>query len=198
MKKFIISLPLIFMGSAVFGITWIITNSEFTFSPATTTINTGDDVNFSLESFHNAVEVSKATWDVNGNTPLAGGFQVTFGGGLVAASKLTVGTHYYVCAPHASLGMKGIIIVQSTTGISENISANLTVYPNPSVDQIRIKAGDTMIGALYFITDQSGRRISDGRLNDETTQVDISRLAHGIYILQVEGQRGQNIKFIKN
>ncbi len=112
MKNFLLSLLLVLPGISGFCTTWIVTNSGFTFSPSTITINPGDDVNFNLDVIHDAVEVSQSTWNANGNTPLAGGFQLSFGGGLVPSSKLGVGTHYYVCSPHASSGMKGTIIVQ--------------------------------------------------------------------------------------
>lgn len=92
---------------------WIITNSGNNFSPATITIRPGDSVQFNLASAHNVREVSQGTWNANGTTSLAGGFQLAFGGGLILPAQLGVGTHYYVCVPHASQGMKGTIIVQS-------------------------------------------------------------------------------------
>lgn len=93
--------------------THTISNSGTSFSPATLSINLGDTVVFSLDPSHNAVEVSQATWNSNGNTPLSGGFSVSFGGGTVVLTA--TGTYYYVCSPHASLGMKGTITVTSTT-----------------------------------------------------------------------------------
>jgi plastocyanin len=93
---------------AVVPQTVTVTNAGFAFSPATVTIRAGDAVNFSLESIHNVVEVSKATWDANGNTS-NGGFTMPFGGGSHTFNR--PGIYYYVCSPHASLGMKGTIIV---------------------------------------------------------------------------------------
>lgn len=64
-----------------------------------------------------------ATWSVNGNTPLSGGFTRPFGGGLLTPSTgLTVGTHYYVCSPHASSGMKGIIVAAAGPQLCLHIS----------------------------------------------------------------------------
>ncbi|MDT8323713.1 MAG: plastocyanin/azurin family copper-binding protein [Bacteroidota bacterium] len=102
------------------GTTHTITNSGFTFSPSSLTISVGDTVVFSIASSHNAVEVSQATWNSNGNTPLSGGFSVPFGGGTVIFSSAA--THYYVCSPHASLGMKGVINVVQTTVSTGSIS----------------------------------------------------------------------------
>ncbi|RPI23044.1 MAG: hypothetical protein EHM61_20725 [Acidobacteria bacterium] len=81
----------------------------FTFNPATVTITAGDSVQWQIASIHNVVEVTEATWNANGNTPKAGGFSTTFGGGTVQFN--TPGTYWYVCSPHASAGMKGRVIV---------------------------------------------------------------------------------------
>src|SRR5215831_2615330 len=106
--KLLFLLFLLVAGWTGYSTTHTITNSGFTFTPATITISSGDDVNFVLESIHNVVEVNQATWDANGFTPLPGGFSDPFGGGLVPASKLTAGIHWYVCGVHASFGMKGM------------------------------------------------------------------------------------------
>ncbi len=114
--------------------THTITNSGFSFSPANITINLGDTIKFQLSSLHNAVEVSQSTWNSNGNTP-NGGFTTPFGGGIVVLQEAKI--YYYVCSPHASIGMKGTITVNSTTDI-KNISQDIPVrfnlyqnYPNP-------------------------------------------------------------------
>jgi plastocyanin len=103
------------LGNVSQATTYNVTNAGFTFSPATLTINIGDEVNFDLGVDHNAVEVSKATWDVNGFTS-NGGFATPLGGGQV--TFLQPGTYYYVCVPHASLSMKGTIVVNTITGIN--------------------------------------------------------------------------------
>jgi plastocyanin len=199
MKKFIISLFLISLGTAVFCTTWTITNSGFTFSPATTTIIAGDDVSFVLEAMHNAVEVSQATWNANGNTPLSGGFSVGYGGGSVLPAQLAVGTHWYVCSPHASLGMKGVIIVNTSTGITDNKSQlNISVYPNPAGDLITVNSNASLLSSPYFITDQAGRQVLSGKIFSGATFIDISQLEKGTYILQVTGQRRRSFKVIKN
>lgn len=199
MKKLIISLFLVSLGTAAFCTTWTIQNSGFTFTPSTITIISGDDVSFVLESMHNAVEVSQTTWDANGNTPLSGGFSVAFGGGTVLPAKLTVGTHWYVCQPHASLGMKGIIIVSISTGIKENQSQmNISVYPNPAGDFITVKTNSGFQSSPYFITDLAGRQVLSGKLNSEENFIEISKFEKGIYLFQVAGQRRRSFKVIKN
>ena len=133
MKKFILfgAFALIVSGFAS-GASVTITNSGFTFSPDLVNINIGDTVNFQLGGIHNVIEVDEITWNANGNSPIDGGFSLPLGGGQLTG--LTAGTHFYVCGPHASLGMKGKIIVNASSGIGENGTSKklFSIYPNPT------------------------------------------------------------------
>ena len=198
MKKLLFSVLLFLFGTASFCTTWTITNSGDTFVPPTITIVVGDSVNFVVEAIHKPVEVSQATWIANGNTPLPGGFDLPFGGGLVLPDKLGVGTHYYVCSVHVAFGMKGTIIVQNNAGIS-NLPPplNFNISPNPASASITINAGNNLIGSQYMITDQTGRKVLTGKLSDITTPVDISQLTPGVYMIQVAGLKRSSIKLVK-
>ncbi len=197
--KTILSLMLLVLStSSLFSTTWTIGNSGNTFSPSTITILPGDDVTFNLESVHNAVEVSQTTWNANGTAALAGGFQTAVGGGPLQASQLGVGTHYYVCTPHASLGMKGTIIVQNATGIEDNkLPAGISIYPNPSLISLTLKANDDEIGSGFYIADLSGRRVASGKIENNITIVDISYLARGTYLVGTVDQRKRPVKLVK-
>jgi plastocyanin len=198
MKLILLSLLLVLSCLSGYSTTLTVTNSGATFSPSSITITVGDDVNFVLETIHNAVEVSQATWNANGSAALPGGFSTGFGGGLVPANQLGIGTHYYVCTPHASIGMKGTIIVQSTTDIPGNLfRPDFSIYPNPSEGLVTIKAKTNVIGRNYFIIDNAGRKVFEGRLNDETTPVDVSQLARGIYLFQLAGTKKAPVKILK-
>jgi plastocyanin len=140
MKKFyalFITVLTLFVGT-IYGTTHTIVNVGTTFSPDSITINAGDQITFTLGSIHNVVEVNKSVWDANGNTS-NGGFSLGFGGGTLTFN--TPGTFYYVCAPHASLGMKGKIIVLAATGIPVTKTENdiiLKAYPNPATSFLNV------------------------------------------------------------
>lgn len=98
-------------GDAILGKNWpVATTAENTFNPKTTVIAVGDTVEFTTSASHDVVEVDKATWDANGNTKKANGFTVDFNAKKKIAFN-TPGTFYFVCEPHASMGMKGSITV---------------------------------------------------------------------------------------
>jgi plastocyanin len=198
MKTIFSSLMLVLSSTTAFCTTWIITNSGSTFSPSAITITVGDDVTFNLASIHNAVEVSQATWNANGSTKLTGGFETPFGGGQVPSSQLGVGTHYYVCANHVSSGMKGTIVVQNATGIEENrLSSDLSIYPNPSLISVTIKANENRIGSEFYIADLTGKKVASGKLDNEITTIDISRLTKGIYMIGLVDQKERPVKLLK-
>lgn len=141
-SKILLSLVLLLIGFKGNCTIYTIINNGTTFVPASIIIVLGDTIQFVIEGTHNVVEVSDTTWNANGNTPLAGGFQVPFGGGLLLPSQI-YGLHYYVCNPHAQNTMKGEIIVLHHAAIAENISeANISTYPNPTVDFLNIISSD--------------------------------------------------------
>jgi len=94
-----------------------------TFSSDTVVIYLGDTIRFMLPFNHNAVEVDETTWINNGTTSNSG-FIFNFGdtANFIPDSAKT---YYYVCALHASMGMKGVIIVNSNTyGCTDSTSLN--------------------------------------------------------------------------
>jgi plastocyanin len=188
MKKFYVLLIFISIISAnnSSATVWNVTNSGFTFVPDILTITLGDTVMFNLASSHNAIEVSQSTWNSNGNTS-NGGFTVPFGGGMLIPTMTK--TYYYVCQPHASLGMKGQIVVNPSTGIPDNINADgiVRMEPNPASFNVSVSTGlADGIPVKLSIYDVTGKLVmtSDGLVNKQ--RLNISGLRKGIYFVQVE------------
>ncbi len=190
MKKIALSMMMMLAGLTGYCTTWIITSPGFTFSPATITIDLGDDVDFDIDGIHAVVEVSQSTWNANENTPLPGGFDTPFGGGMVTSSELTLGTHFYVCSPHASGGMKGIIIVQNTTSTEPNpFSANMSIYPNPSSGKFQLVMANSEISKNYDLDvyDLQGKRVYAKSRSElqSLNEIDLSNFEKGIYFVKL-------------
>lgn len=201
MKKILLfgAFALVFSGFSS-GASVTITNSGFTFSPDNVTINVGDTVNFQLASIHDAVEVSEATWNSNGNTALPG-FSTPFGGGQVTG--LTAGVHFYVCAPHASGGMKGKITVTAPSGINDFTEGtmNINIYPNPTSGKFTLQFGgsESQVGNLQGRDQQSGleifnilgEKVADmpNFIFQASNEIDISSVPGGIYFIRINDQR---------
>ena len=99
-----------------------------TFSPDTIYAYLGDTITFNLSSSHNAVEVDETTF-LNNDSTSNGGFNIPFGGGELVLDSIK--TYYYVCQPHANMGMKGVII-SSEAPCNKSIEQSLKGFnPNP-------------------------------------------------------------------
>lgn len=78
-----------------------------------------------------------------------------------------------------------------------NSNSNFSVYPNPAYDRITVEmVNDKSENAVMRITDLSGRLISTAAVNMASgtsyTEVDLTHLAKGPYILTVENSTGVN------
>ncbi|MEO5906817.1 MAG: T9SS type A sorting domain-containing protein [Saprospiraceae bacterium] len=190
MKKFTFTSFFLLIAISAYCTTHTIINSGFSFSPATITIALGDTVIFDITNDHNSVEVSQATWNANGNTPLPSGWAVPFGGGMVLPAHLTAGTHFYVCQPHASGGMKGIIIVEGSTAVDDiHAPGNFSIYPNPSTGKISLLVGgnDNNRDLKVEIFDIRGVRVYyTNKLDREAiNDVEIPALDRGVYLVRL-------------
>jgi len=99
-----------------------------TFSPDTIICDVGDTINFILGGYHNAVEVSNSTW-LAGGTTSNGGFSFGATGQYIAN---TAQTYYYVCQPHVTSGMKGVIIAHHPPvfGCTDSLACNYDPLAN--------------------------------------------------------------------
>jgi len=180
---------LLFVGLTGYCTDWTVTNSGFTFSPATLTITVGDRVIFNIAGTHNVLEVSQTTWNANGTAPLSGGFQLPFGGGTLSSSDLPVGTHYYVCQPHASSGMKGRIIVEDNiTGVDDiQLDEVFTISPNPFNGKFELKIGESqfMENSKLEIYNIQGKKVFQTAITDPKSIIDLSDFSKGIYLAKV-------------
>ena len=119
------SIILLFTFFTSFSQVQTINTAVMTFTPDTVTINLGDTVEFGSLGYHNAVEVDESTWIAN-DTTYNGGFYFPLGsaGGYFIADSAK--TYYYVCQPHVSIEMKGVIIVNPVAiyGCTDSLATN--------------------------------------------------------------------------
>lgn len=177
-----------------------ITISGLSYTPSSITVNVGDVVTIEASSFHPLIQVNQATWDANSNTQLQGGFNASSNFDLNITAGMAGTTIFYVCGSHVASGMKGQIIVNVTSGISENQvrEFNFTVFPNPlslsSNSWLNIstkKAGK--INLTLF--DLQGRIINHLmntflQAGEMTLPFNTANLQKGIYLLQLRTVSG--------
>jgi plastocyanin len=149
----------------------------FTFSPALLTVQAGTDITVTIGGQHTMTEVSEATWNANGNTS-NGGFN--FGPGTNTLNLTIPGTYYYVCSPHANMGMKGRIVVESSTGLAEQaFDRSFTLYPNPASDEL-VLSTTLAPGAELVLIDMQGREVLHWTVQGND-RINITQLSAGSY-----------------
>jgi len=91
-----------------------------------------------------------------------------------------------------------VLTVNNNVGINESANDNLfSVFPNPARSVISIKADSKLIGSVYSIYDNTGRVLLSGKLNAESTTIELGNLSGGIYMFGVGKNMTQTFKVIK-
>jgi len=107
--------------------TFTVTATDFSFSPATQTVQVGDVVHWAFEGTHTVTSGTTCTSDgkFNSGTKNTGDtYDFTF---------TSIGSFPYFCTFHCSMGMTGTITVTAASGVDvENTAfAQLKSFPNP-------------------------------------------------------------------
>jgi plastocyanin len=180
--------------------THVVQANGFEYSPATVTINVGDSVRFDAGASHPTRQVSSDTWDANGTTLLAGGFDFPGGNGTVGFEQ--AGTFYYVCTSHvASHGMKGKIIVQAATPVNTVSDESIRIYPVPLTgNELSIEWNLPVKNAVIQVYGMSGKLVINQQheMISGVSMIDCAQLPAGMYLLKIQSDDVvKELKFLK-
>gem|GEM_PF-4935806 len=117
------------------------------------------------------------------------------GGSFTDTEYLTGGQLYYFMMDgfSGSAGAFTLELVANTTGIDENatLASQVSVYPNPSKGLLNIANNLKSKDVTFTIFNSVGQNMYAAELNSNmTTQVDVSFLANGIYMIQFKSNDG--------
>lgn len=99
--------------------------------------------------------------------------------------------------PNNACRMDDFSIVASPLSVNEFNTLNFNVYPNPANDFLNISAADTINTVEIF--NMLGQNIFSEVVNATSTQINISNLAAGNYVLKTSNTNSFGVKkFIKN
>jgi plastocyanin len=168
-------------------------SGNLVFIPSVLNIEAGDSIHLTLVADHTLTEVSEETWNANGNTPNGGfnfgpgtpnpGFAHTF-------SIDTPGTYWFVCIPHAGMGMKCVIhVAPSSVGQRTLDKPSFHLSPNPAVDMLRVLPPQGWEQSELLLMDLSGRTALETRLPEDNT-VGITHLPPGVYAVLLRNAHG--------
>lgn len=126
-------------------------------------------INHSNEYSQVETALDSFTWPVNGQTYTDSGIY------------MEVLTNQAGCDSTVVLNLS-----MEYTGLEENMSLNLKVYPNPTTNLITIQS-ESVLNNEFKIYDQQGREVMNGKLTGKNTEVSFDKLSRGTYTIQVDG-----------
>ena len=191
---------LLFLGlSKSQAVTFTIGVQNYSFSPATVTVNTGDTI----------------MWMWNGGSHTTTSTQIPIGATAWNASlnsnesmfmyvPTIAGSYDYICQPHVSMGMGGHFTVVNTSGISENHLEGVTL--NTAVlgdDQLLVKFNlPTPSSVSVMLYNAIGNKVNTlltsmkQPAGDYEEKFLLPSLKSGVYVLQVQTSEGMLTKRI--
>ena len=129
-------------------------------------------------------------------------YTASTGGTVVTGSTLIVsGTTYYASQTASGCESPTRLAVSMTAGgclgTNEFDSSAFTYYPNPTTDILNLKYSEELTSAK--ITNILGQLLSTKTINTTETQLDMSNLPTGTYLIEVfAGDVSKTIKVIKH
>jgi len=115
----------------------------------------------------------------------ATGGEATGSGGTVSYS---VGLIDYTAESSAS-GSTSAGVQQTyiqNVGVDEwDLSYDISVFPNPAINQVTIKIPENAVGFNYVLTDMNGKVVRNGNLTITENQLEISSLGEAMYFLNI-------------
>ncbi len=150
---------------------------------------TGLQVSFS----NNSANATTYSWDFgDGTTSTENNPVHTYTAGGTFYVKLSAGK----CGSQDST-MKTITL--GTVGVQSQKSGEmyLKMYPNPTKNELYLKADAELIGSAYVVYDNTGKTVLSGSINSVNKMIDTGNLSSGLYLLKVSKNMQQTFKVIK-
>jgi plastocyanin len=172
--------------------THLLTAIDFEFVPDSIFAAQGDSLHIVFGSTeHTFTQVSEETWNANGDTP-SGGWNLGPGITETTIELFGTGTIHYICIPHATMGMKGIVHISLENAISERTALlQDRFYPNPTQGQHWLREASAGMLDLFF-TDLGGREVLRAQVIGNKP-VDVSMLPSGLYAVRAADSAGKEV-----
>lgn len=77
---------------------------------------------------------------------------------------------------------------------------SIDLYPNPAKNEIILSVSEEIIGSEYIISNNCGKSILSGSIDNQLSKINIQELTPGVYLLNIITQFGNiyNEKTVKN
>ena len=78
------------------------------------------------------------------------------------------------------------------------LTNNVSIYPNPTADNIIIKANSELLGNNYQVYNSTGILVLSGKIHSDLQMISLQEFTVGMYLLTLENNFNKSIKIVKN
>lgn len=125
--------------------------------------------------------------------PIANITKLTFSGGNVVVETTTGNTNF----PLSDLRNLNFTDLALGTATYTALNQYFIIYPNPATNVLHLSSTEESINSIEIIS-MNGHLLLQEKQVSNTTQLDVSKLANGLYLCKINtGKTSQTIKFLK-
>jgi hypothetical protein len=119
----------------------------------------------------------------------------TVSGYLVSSTDMEPGSGVLTLKPVNSKNFYGVYSNSSANLVSKVKVDLINVFPNPTSGSFQVNIKSDLINSVFYLTDQLGKVIEEGKILDQTTFINLDNQADGLYFFNIGNH---TIKVIKN
>jgi uncharacterized delta-60 repeat protein len=106
------------------------------------------------------------------------------------------------CDPTKAMGYEvsrsNIVNNGDESGIEAATNNYVQIYPNPTSKELTVQLNEELIGKEYFLTDNTGRIILNGKFNNLKETINLEQVASGVYYMKIDSNVNLMHKVVKN
>jgi len=160
------------------------------------TINANPEV--TLDAFDTAC-LNWPAFELTGGMPAGGEYSGTgVSNGMFDPATAGVGSHEitytYTDENDCENSAVQTLVVDGCTSISETVAGTISIYPNPAKDVVNINSEYRINNVKIF--NFTGQIVADIEVTNKTTQLNTSQFDSGVYLFQIETDKGITSKRI--
>ena len=89
-----------------------------------------------------------------------------------------------------------VMYYNAPAGINELQSSQISIYPNPATDKITIEIAAGLASSQLSIINLNGEEVLTRQITQPKTQIDISNLPSGVYIVRLTNDKTVEVRKI--
>ena len=112
---------------------------------------------------------------------------------------LELNDHYIIAATNTAGVFRYPIASLNLSGVGSDLNEEnlISIFPNPTTNEIHIKTNNILSGSDYTVFDGVGKAVSSGILHADDTVIELGHLPNGVYSINVGRYLKHSFKVIK-